>query len=295
MVVALLFVACDSQSPAVPVPAAKTITESASSVVERTTNVSSSRAASPSRSPSSPPLPPSMAAPMPRRDLASSHPATAVSTPAHTATSSPTPQPTLATFHMERDREALIAFFHATDGPSWTHKRHWLSAAPFATWYGSGADADGRVRALKLSQNRLRGERSPKLGNLTNLVELNLDGNQFTGQLTEEIGDLKRLVRLSANGSQQSGPFPPELGSQKESLVPRARLEPNRRVDSPRNRRVEQPAGTTPVPETAGGSAPRRNRQPRHPHKSRALGQSNQWAGTGVTQSPQEPAILESG
>ena len=34
------------------------------------------------------------------------------------------------------DREALVAFYHATGGPNWDDRTNWLSAAPLSDWHG---------------------------------------------------------------------------------------------------------------------------------------------------------------
>ena len=89
---------------------------------------------------------------------------------------------------------------------------------------------------LYLNMNGLTGSIPPEIGNLTNLIYLNLGGNQFTGsippqigklsnltdlnlggnQLTvipSEIGALTNLIYLNLGGNQLTGSIPPEIGS----------------------------------------------------------------------------------
>ena len=40
------------------------------------------------------------------------------------------------TAQTNNDRDALVAFYHATDGPNWTNNENWLSDQPLDTWHG---------------------------------------------------------------------------------------------------------------------------------------------------------------
>ena len=61
------------------------------------------------------------------------------------------------------DREALIAFYHATGGPDWEEQTNWLSDEPLHDWHGVTTDADARVTRLVLVFNGLRGRLPPVL------------------------------------------------------------------------------------------------------------------------------------
>ena len=52
------------------------------------------------------------------------------------------PQESFVSERPSLDREALIAFYEATDGPDWTRNDHWLSERPVDEWYG-GDDSPG--------------------------------------------------------------------------------------------------------------------------------------------------------
>ena len=45
----------------------------------------------------------------------------------------------------ETDREALVAFYNATNGKNWRYNDNWLSDAPLGEWYGVNTNGDGRV------------------------------------------------------------------------------------------------------------------------------------------------------
>ena len=132
---------------------------------------------------------------------------------------SPTPTGALATASpsasgsAETDLETLVALYHATDGPNWTNKAHWLSDRPLGEWYGITTDASGRVTELLLDGNRLSGGIPTELGSLANLRMLDLNVNQLSGPIPSSLESLANLQELSLNGNQLSGGIPTELGS----------------------------------------------------------------------------------
>ena len=91
------------------------------------------------------------------------------------------------------DREALEALYHVTDGPHWSNRVNWLSAAPLSEWFGVGTDESGRVTVLYLPGNKLNGEIPPELGRLSQLQELLLWGNPLRGPIPFELGNLSNL------------------------------------------------------------------------------------------------------
>ena len=131
------------------------------------------------------------------------------------------------------DREALVAFYHATNGQIWRHSVNWLSDAPLGYWEGVGVDHNGRVTelylpdnllirkipwehlakltelsSLILNGNRLSGSIPPEVGSLTNLEILDLDGNRLSGSIPLELGSLTKLERLDLKGNQLTGSIP---------------------------------------------------------------------------------------
>ena len=110
------------------------------------------------------------------------------------------------------DRDALEAFYHATDGPNWKDNTNWLSDAPLSEWYGLNTDRDGRVAWLELEDNGLEGPLPPVLGRLDRLQSLNLLDNKLTGPVPKEIGTLRNLIYLDLGENDLTGPIPAELG-----------------------------------------------------------------------------------
>ncbi|MCY4448420.1 MAG: leucine-rich repeat domain-containing protein, partial [Chloroflexi bacterium] len=109
------------------------------------------------------------------------------------------------------DKEALIAFYNATGGITWTNNSNWLTSSPIGQWHGVTTDDDGRVTHLDLSDNQLSGEIPSELGNLANLRELVLSVNQLTGPVPPWLGSLANLEVLRLGGNELSGEIPSEL------------------------------------------------------------------------------------
>ena len=112
------------------------------------------------------------------------------------------------------DRAALEALYHATGGPDfWRRSDNWLTDAPLSGWYGVKVDGSGRVTALELGYNGLRGPIPPEVGNLAALERLHLNDNALSGPIPPEIGNLWALDELSLEGNRLSSAIPPELGN----------------------------------------------------------------------------------
>ena len=89
-----------------------------------------------------------------------------------------------------QDRSPLMDLHGATDGNDWTARGNWGGDAPLGDWYGVEANAEGRVAALRLSENGLRGQLPESLGDLAFLAELRVDGNALTGPLPLSLSRL---------------------------------------------------------------------------------------------------------
>lgn len=112
------------------------------------------------------------------------------------------------------EREALIAFYKATDGPNWNRNDNWLTNAPLDEWYGVGLDRAGRVRTLSLAFNGVRGAIPAVLGELSALSVLDLNGNWgLRGPIPAEIFNLTGLRELGLYRVGLAGPLPTGIGS----------------------------------------------------------------------------------
>ncbi len=100
------------------------------------------------------------------------------------------------------DREVLEAFYAAVGGAGWTDRGNWGQTAVVATWFGITTDGLGRVRAIELSDNGLAGELPVSMGNLANLVALDLSTNAgLTGAIPEALTSLDALDDFSYVGT----------------------------------------------------------------------------------------------
>ena len=122
------------------------------------------------------------------------------------------------------DRDILIAFYQATDGPNWVNSENWLTEAPPGQWYGVDTDAAGRVTALRLAgrwdfeENHyvghgLAGSIIAELAGLVHLEHLDLGVNELSGPIPEELSRLAGLRELSLGINKLVGPIPTVLGS----------------------------------------------------------------------------------
>ncbi len=104
------------------------------------------------------------------------------------------------------DRDALIAFYHAAGGESWTNRNNWLSGQPLGNWFGVSVDTEGQVDQLSLEGNNLSGTVTPALARLAALRSLDLGGNpSLAGPLPLELADLP-LERVRVAGTEVCAP-----------------------------------------------------------------------------------------
>ena len=109
------------------------------------------------------------------------------------------------TLRVEKDREALVALYNATNGENWFRSDYWLSDAPLGEWYGVTTNDDRRVIVLDLNFNGLSGEIPAELGSLSNLIRLSLSENALSGEIPAELGGLSYLKWLRLGGNSLSG------------------------------------------------------------------------------------------
>ena len=110
----------------------------------------------------------------------------------------------------ERDRAALTAFYHATDGPNWADNTNWLTDAPLSEWYGVWVDPDtSGVQRLSLSANRLKGEIPSGFGDLADLLSVDLSRNLLSGCVPLTLVYRQRLVVALAGNLEYGDPRAP--------------------------------------------------------------------------------------
>lgn len=110
------------------------------------------------------------------------------------------------------EREALIAFYNATDGDNWADNTNWdtdpNSNSDVSTWFGVTLYSSGinKVRTITLRGNNLSGS-LPDLVNLSRLQQLDVGQNNITG--TVDVNKLPNsLVNFRLDYNSFSGNVP---------------------------------------------------------------------------------------
>ena len=111
------------------------------------------------------------------------------------------------------DRAVLRAIYVDNKGEDWSDNSNWLDGdMPFNEWHGITEDpSSGRVKALNLSNNNLRGDITNAVEVLEDLETLNLSGNnQLTGRLPDGLTGLE-LETLNTGNTSICAPLNPEF------------------------------------------------------------------------------------
>ena len=149
-------------------------------------------------------------------------PPTLTPTPTQAPSATPTPETAEATVcqpagSTETDRQALAAFYDATDGDNWVIRDYfasgeldikWMTDAPMGKWLGIITNEEGLVTELDLQSVDIVGTIPPELGNLSALRLLNLQGNHLRGQIPSELGNLSCLEELHLYNNQFRERYP---------------------------------------------------------------------------------------
>ena len=118
----------------------------------------------------------------------------------------------------QSERSALIALYNSTGGENWYRQEGWLGPpGTEGDWYGVEVK-NGHVVKLGLRSNRLTGKLPQEIGDLSELLWLNLNGgrlnswvpigNHLSGWITTRIGRLEKLEFLDLSSNDFSGPIP---------------------------------------------------------------------------------------
>ena len=111
------------------------------------------------------------------------------------------------------EREILIDFYNATDGPNWRKNTHWLTDQPLEQWHGVDVDSTGRVEEIWLIQNDLEGHIPASLASLSQLKFLNLADNKLSGEIPAALASLSHLEFMRLAQNELSGGIPTGFGN----------------------------------------------------------------------------------
>ena len=93
---------------------------------------------------------------------------------------------------LQLEREALIAFYNATNGENWTDNTNWCSDKPVAEWFGvtvqtvAGTGHEHVVR-LEMPMNNLTGTLPKEMTQLAKLSSIRLENNKLSGKIPSEF------------------------------------------------------------------------------------------------------------
>ena len=101
-----------------------------------------------------------------------------------------------------RDRVILMDLYVGTFGADWVENANWSSDEPVGSWHGVTADANSRVTALDLSENKLSGQLPENLGDMTFLTELIVKGNpELSGPIPFSLSERGGIRQFRYGGT----------------------------------------------------------------------------------------------
>lgn len=119
----------------------------------------------------------------------------------------------------QSEKDALQAFYNATNGPNWTNHTGWDFNTPVtswnsttqAGWYGVMSSDTYGIYELDLDNNNLTGFIPDEIGNLSKLHLLYLNNNSIGGTIPTSIGNLINLQILDLGLNNFNGQIPNSL------------------------------------------------------------------------------------
>lgn len=109
----------------------------------------------------------------------------------------------------QADHDAIVAFYHSTNGPKWVNSTGWLKGDPCTDpyWYGIYC-LYGRVLQINLVYNGLSGPIPSDLAKASALQVLRLYDNLITGELPAALFKLQSLQVLDVSTNLMTGMLP---------------------------------------------------------------------------------------
>jgi len=115
----------------------------------------------------------------------------------------------------QSERDALIAFFNATNGSTnWNDNTNWASSAPVSSWYGittSFINDVEHISEIDLNTNSVLGIIPNEITNLTYLNYLDLRNNILYDEIPENFGDLQNLTWIDLRFNSLTGNIPTSI------------------------------------------------------------------------------------
>jgi hypothetical protein len=114
----------------------------------------------------------------------------------------------------QQERDALIAFYNATDGPNWTNSTNWLSTEPVGNWDFITTRGNKVIQIDIFGNAGLNGVLPTEIGDLIHLETLNIAiETGLTGPIPTSIGNLSELRRFRFQLVGISGSVPTSISN----------------------------------------------------------------------------------
>ncbi len=99
----------------------------------------------------------------------------------------------------QSERDALVAFYDATGGPSWNDSSGWLGApGTECSWFGITCDAtESHVTRIWMQSNGLAGTLPGSISQLTELDTLEIFDARLSGTVPSSLATMSKLTRLN--------------------------------------------------------------------------------------------------
>ena len=108
-----------------------------------------------------------------------------------------------------KDKDALEAFYSATQGKNWVKDSGWMKGDPCQNnWYGIYCSESGRVLQITLVYNQLSGYIPSDITKMDQLQVLRLYSNNIGGSIPAGIFTMQHLQELDLDDNQLSGELP---------------------------------------------------------------------------------------
>lgn len=109
----------------------------------------------------------------------------------------------------ERDSLALVALYHATDGPNWFIQ--WEFTNPMDVWSGITLNDNGCIEEIRLPYFGLDGILPDEICQLTDLVWFELNDNRIYQPFPSCLGNLTSLKKLFLDSALEDAKIPDEI------------------------------------------------------------------------------------
>lgn len=107
---------------------------------------------------------------------------------------------------------ALVQLYYDTQGQDWTNQAGWLESATPCSWYGVTC-TNGRVTALALNENGLKGIIPDNFSQLSELTSLDFSFNVLEGNFPATFLQLTKLQKLILWNNALEGTIPPSISN----------------------------------------------------------------------------------